>query len=332
MSHGIKLFSIRRWRQFGPLRSAMLALIVWTAHAIGWLDPVERFVYDHYLRGSIAITGSPAKVLLVSVDDEEPLRDADRAWTLVETLRDLGAARILFTFVPDVEASFFERTESAPNVILGRHLERHPLRTTELRLAPLPAAAHGYLLQTAAVHIEPPRGGLHRFHRAWYVVDGREERTLEGRLLDDPTIPSVPDSGVFGVYFQGKTGSLPQVRSRRVIDGGLIPELVEGRTVVVGRVSRNPGAGVVTPTTHDYEKMSLLEYHGNAANTLLSGQVRQPLGPMGSLILIALTTVAMGVLIRWCDATFGTWILSIGFLSALAVSFVAFVFQQIWLP
>ena len=91
----------------------------------------------------------------------------------------------------------------------------------------------------------------------------------------------------FGIRFRGGPGSLPSVDLDEVLAGNLVRSLVEGRTVLVGPVGFHPSDGAETPTTEG-SRMSSLEIHGHALDTLLRNAPVRRTGAGGTILPLLL--------------------------------------------
>ncbi len=78
--------------------------------------------------------------------------------------------------------------------------------------------------------------------------------------------------GPYLVDFRGGVGSLPHVHATTLLQQQLTGEFVRDRVVLLGRAEDALSPGLATPTTNRSRRMSLLEYHGHALNTILTGR------------------------------------------------------------
>ena len=253
-------------------RAAALAGAVWLLGTLGGLDLLDGVVYDTFYRWENDGCSDPVHVLLVELPSSA-LDDETLVLRLIEELRRRGARQSVVAFQPPV--SWREIRDEAllrSDVVVPIHVEPDPLDPDSLMFAERFDAVKEPL-RRGVLRRPPGAAGSCRSHYSRLLV---EERTLpsleaaafagvEGRLPDH-----LPD--VYLVRFRGPAGSIPVVSLARVLSGDVLPELVAGKSVLIGREASFEDAGLITPTTERHDGMSLLEYHGHALDTLLGSR------------------------------------------------------------
>lgn len=296
----------------------------------------DAVLYDLSTRYSSAQTTTP-QVLVVAVDHKD--RDAsDVLWLRVlDTLTKFEARQILFTFLPpNTTPDFYKRTIAAGNVIFGRNLLITASDIEPTRLEPWPVAVTT-LEQTpffGVVALPPSSDGVYRRQHAWHTVQGQRYPALETqaiRQLDNNQWPAPEQS--YWVNFQSGYGSLPIIDLARLAQDRLIPELVRGRSVLIGLVPSPLTPNLHTPLdTTTSSGLPLLLFQAYALETLLHNKPIEKLVPSLTLVILIFTVFANLIIYQWGGIRFGLWV-TIGSLLIYALSaWLALTYTQHWLP
>ncbi|WP_448206764.1 hypothetical protein [Azospirillum sp. sgz302134] len=203
--------------------------------------------------------------LIVEMPGEGMSDGGPDRWTpAVKALRDLGAARILL-----VPAS------GAPGLPDGAQDGRNDL----------------FVARPSA--LAPAEHGIHRRQWTSIPVEGDRAPTVEAAAARAAGA-AVPEAGERGflLRFADDARPLPTAGYDSLVNGRLLPQMVAGRTVLVGPAS---GPGLNTPVTPGAETMSALAFHASAFATLLAGPPLE-FGLLGTVVLVALAC-ALGALV-----------------------------------
>ncbi|HYD29542.1 MAG TPA: hypothetical protein VEB64_01580, partial [Azospirillaceae bacterium] len=285
--------------------------------ALGLFRLPNDLLFDAAVRIGLGERGVESTVLLVETT-ADPAGGDPAVWSrMLDELRRLGARRVVFTFDPALPGGGGE------DVVIGhpgRPSERQPGAWT---LAPSPNAL-------AAAVIPAATYGIHR-RQATAVA------TEEGGMV--PTIEAwaagltpVSSGEVFLVRFGRSADDLPRVGIGRVLDGGLVATLVEGRTVLVGPGGTVAGRGLNTPITPDLAALTPLEFHAFATGSLLAGAAIRDVGWLGTAALPLVFSLAGAVVYRRASPRSALW-LALGLpLPILLVAFVALLWADRMLP
>jgi len=286
-----------------------VALFVGVVSSVGLLDPLDGAAYDlvHRLFPPAA-TRPPAVVLL----DWDAGRSDDAVRILAE-LRGLGAKTIAFAASP-----WSEPPESV-------------LRGGDVVVGVSPGGVVSGL-PTGAV-VEPlTNGGVARQQRTREVIDGREYPTFDVTVASHAA-PALPyPAGPYLVGYRGGAGSLPRVEARALLAGELVPELVQGRAVLVGRSADGTSPTLVTPTAPTRPGFTLLEYHGQAVNSLLTGTTVHTLPAWAGWLLLVGATTATALVVQWLDVRAAAWVL-VAALAGVGLAVAGlFIYALVWVP
>jgi len=332
-----KTLTVPRLLYNGIVIAIVIVLGTWMFHVIGIFQLPDAMLYDLAVRYSPAKSTAPS-VLLIAIEPKD--RDAnEQSWlNVLETLAKLDARQILFTFLPqNASRRFYERANAMGTVIFGRGLVTDPSgNPDETRLEPWPAVVGdlGQTLPFGVIALPPADNGHYRRQYVGFTVQGQRYPVLEtrgaGLLTGDP--PPLSDQP-YWVNFQGGQDYLPIVGLQRLLQDGLIPELVRGRSVLVGLLPSPRTPGLHTPLDRATDSgIPLLVFQGYALQTLLHHQPIQPLSAPVVLAILMVVVFASIMLYQWGRLRFGLWVTSGILLIYAALVWLALAYVQWWLP
>ncbi len=313
----------------GPLLGLVVVLVVWALAAGGILEFVDGPLYDLASRLRASVGSRSANVVLVTVPEEAAVAGREPWDDLLAALAHLGPRSVVFTFPPGDLTTSLRGNGGAAGWWYGRRI----LAGSSEGGLSLDAGGSGPSDRLAGVvAVAPATLGVHRRQRAGYEVGGVRFDSLEVGVARRLGVANLPAEGTFLIAFRGGPGALPSVDLDRALHGGLIADLVEDRVVLVGRITADATAGLLTPTTTGIRRMSSLELHGQALDGLLAGD---RLRTLGSWLLLPLLLVlgGGGVVLYQRVSTRLTWRLT----AALTVLYpllagVALVTAGLWVP
>ena len=328
-------FKVRGWSYAGLLIGIAVALGIWLLSTSGALRPAAGILYDPVLRYKSRLTRGDSPVFLVAVDPDAATPD-EAAWLkTLEALQKLGARRVVFNFLPaQVTPAFYEKAAGRGNVLFGRGMVPDPDDPDAVQPAPLPPPVAGREIPTGVVGVPPATRGVSRSQHASYRIADRAYPALEAAAAEsDFAAPVALGGRDYLVNFRGGPGSLPNVPLGKVLSGNyLTARMVEGKTVLIGAGARGADPGVHTPTTADDRPMSLLEFQGQALDTLLTGRRIREAGP-GATLLILLLVAAVSVLAyQRMDVRWASWFTAGVLVLYAGTTAVLFVSSNIWPP
>jgi len=250
---------------------------------------LDEWAYDLFERLTLN-PQAPAQVLLVEAA-QETQEQGDKTWlTLLNSLEAKKAKQIVFTFMPKrVSSDFYCKAHQYGNVFFARSIQRDvqisqnaPLQKGEMgiELEPLPKLPVDCQIQFGVVDIPPHTHGIHRQQHLAFDIKGESYPALEivaaehfigkplSKFVHSTTLVQEAD---YRVHFGKGLDEFPQLKLKRILAGGLVSELVEQRSVIIGLAQPSNLPGLHTPLamTHDI-MISMPEYHALALNTLLN--------------------------------------------------------------
>jgi len=105
------------------LKVILVAGLVWLSSALGMLQPLNDFFYDHFATLHLHPPAPGSGILLLEVEDEVLEGGSDVYRDIIQRFSDLGARHILFTFTPDfIDAEFLGGLPDSPPISWGRRL------------------------------------------------------------------------------------------------------------------------------------------------------------------------------------------------------------------
>ena len=171
--------------------------------------------------------------------------------------------------------------------------------------------------------------GVQRWQWTKVRVDDSERHTLEGVIANlEGTPPNLVPSQ-YRIAYRGPAGSLPYFTARHVLDGKFIPELIRGKVVLVGPRSERTDHRV--HVSSDAAGMDLLEFHGQAVNTLLARRPICDASPAARVLFAMVMTVAMSWMYRNCRLGPGITVMFLGAGAVVSASGCALAFVGTWI-
>jgi len=311
-------------------KALLIAVAVWGAWLLGLSAPFDAVLYDAYQHALSSSTDLSAEVLLVQLDREEEQADGATLVDLARRLRRLGATSVGFTHAPSDEELYRQAAEELENVVVGRQLvlDRRDASGRSLEALP-PGVEPGR--HFGVVTVGPSTRGILREQRAWVEIDGVRHVALE--VLLSPGVARAEDSDEFYlIRFRGGAGSLPIVNASTVLAEGMVPEIVAGRAVLIGPMIDRNSRIIETPSTIGAERMSQLELHGHALNTLLNDRRTARLGGGALLSLVVAIAFCSWLIFQWVDVRFATWITASACLFYLVLTWLLLDWANVWTP
>jgi len=309
---------IRPWRTPGGLFALAAPGLIWLLSLAGLLDAFSGVAYDGLMRLSARFRREAARVVLVELEPQRAVGEPAYR-RMLGLLDSLGAHRVAFTFLPaDVSPAFYEEAVRR-GVVFGWPVVPDPEDPDQRRLADLPAGVALPDGSFGLVAAPPGSGGVHRHAHAHLSIGTRRYPALEIAVAEASgaaRLPAAVDS--YLVYFSGGPGSLPAASLESLLQGALVSELVQGRTVLVGPALALGQPGLHTPTTSDSQAMSLLEFQGHALDTLLSGRMPRKLGGLATLLVLMVLTLPTLLVYQRLEVRLASW-LTLGLLALHAL-------------
>ncbi|MDH3465054.1 MAG: CHASE2 domain-containing protein [Gammaproteobacteria bacterium] len=290
-----------------PLAAVFFAVVITLAtfamSALGVLEYPNGILYDLTMRfgPSAQTTTDDVVVILAPSGDDESL---STQWSAaLTTLTELGAKQIIFSTPPrGGSPEFYQQARRLGNVTFGRVVHSDD---EGIRIGAWPDAAADFDLQYGSVAVPPAIHGSHRRQHATLTIDGKRHAVLEWtaayRFLGGTAALPLES---YLVNFQGPADRLPIISMRRLLEQGLIPELVRDRNVIIGVDSAQPSIGLHTPITGNGPMLPLAVFQGYALDTLIEQRWIRTTPLSVVLLIIAFVVIANLAVYQWIQVRF----------------------------
>lgn len=269
--------------------AVIIAVGVFLVELLGLFEPFDDLAYDRATRFLAQRSLLPAEVLLVYASPQPSEMESDDLLALLDRLEEFRAMHVALAM--PLPQNVVERCLNRKNITIGHTVVRD--RTDPELFHPISRAsldATGSM--QPAVVMPPPRHGIYREQLTQVAIDGKRRPTLESAVAQH-LHNSASAGSLFRIRFRGGTGSLPHLTLESAINGGLVPELVSGKVVLIGRAEAPSHFGISTPTTDEFDQMPVLEFRGHALNTLVTRSAVESTGPgVKWLIYVAVAIIA----------------------------------------
>ncbi len=310
---------------------AVITLVTWILMAAGVFRIPDGLIYNFLVGLSPSSSSPPSNVLIVKTGFER-MGEGDGVWlALLRELRRQGAKQVVFTFLPTrVSREFYEEAAASRMVIFGRQFLEDESSSMQV-LAPFPPSAANLKLPFGVLVDPPDESGMHRYQHTNVVVNGSRYPTLEAVAAGRFTGATVETSTSVLINFLGRGGGIPGVSLDRALGGGLIPELVKGKSVIIGFANMAHEPGLRTPLAGGRD-IALLDYRGYAIDTFIAGSgiIEVPL--VVQFLFVAFIVFAGLVLQTFFEMRFLTWLTLAAIIASLGSCWLLLLFGHIWLP
>lgn len=319
---------------YSPFAYALLAtLMIWLAGVSGLSGVANGFFYDRVTALTASGDGRDRSLLLIEGAVQNSRVD-DAAWMgLLNALEQLQVRQVVFGFLPNASRAFYKRAAEMDKVIFGRRLVASREAAGDLVLEPLPIAAQGLPLRFGIMRLAAGEQGVHRRQDRGLIVGGVVYPSLETVAASSwhgRELAARPDAP-FLINYVGDREGPPQIALERALAGELIPELVAGKSVLIG-LADPEGYRVFTPLSGRTPSLTSLQVHGEALETLLRDHAIQEIHPGLQLLTLLVITSVSFALFQFLSVRFtvGVTLFLLGGYALLA--WVALSQFGVWVP
>lgn len=309
-----------------------IILSIGLASSFGIFNVTNGMVRDAMMRINFDAQASERLILVEA--ERSAVEQGDDVW--LKALQNLLAhdvKQLVFTVFPAAASEEFYRAAAASGkVTFGRQAASIRERP-DAAAGAFPASVAETGPAIGIVGMADSEHGVYRRQFAVKKIDNAVYPSLEylaaRQVLDDAArLPA----GDYLVNFIGGTARLPKIGMQRVLAGGLVNELVGGKTVLIGVSGLEPVAELYSPIAEEEGLISDLTFHGFALDTLLSERQITLLPPWAALLLLLCTAFGSLFLCQWLAFHISA-LASLG-LSALygILCWVALHTLALWLP
>ena len=296
-----------------------------TGHANGW-------VYDLFNQFSPLSEKPHVSVVLVTASPEQAYRD-DTLWRVaVENLFAAGARGVAFSFQPKgLSESFFHELTSNERVVIARTLSRDPTSDDFTLLEPWVYPSESESNRWGSVHLSVDGDGVYRSHKLSTTGYDTFEWVVATRLSTE--FSSSQDSNFdYMINFLAGRDSLPRVSVERVVERGVVPELVENKIVLIGLDDPAQQIGLPTPLGDGEKSLSLLEFYGFGIDSLVNSSYISTTPTWLVILLLLFIAFLSLIILQWGGILAAMRIAVILLVVYLATAALALWFFHFWLP
>ncbi len=289
-------------------------------------------LYDFFNRLSPLANEQGSSVVLVTVSPEHLYAD-DALWQVaVGRLFAAGAKGVVFGFQPKgLSGDYFSELFSTSGVILARQLARDPISDQFSTLEALPLSVDNTKIAWGVVYLANDSDGIYRSHKSSQTPYTTLEQLAAITFAGSHYSPQHPP-GDYLINFLAGRDALPRVTIERVVERGVIPELVSGKVVLIGLHDAYQQIGLPTPIGSGSDSLSLLEYQGFAVDTLLNARPIYPAPVWLVVVLLWAIALLSLVLLQWVGVMAATRITVLMLVLHLFSAVIALGLFLLWIP
>jgi len=321
-------------RRLPPTLAVVLAtVLIWCLGVIGLGKPLDGRIHDALIRATTGWSPERSRVLLVYAHRRIAREAPDWITRVADRLSAAGSLGVgVFIPAADMDHDMIAQAVTARHIFLmrdGPQNSHHFVDRDQSPRAPSLADPTG-VPPAGSLTLPPADGGVVRYYYGRGVRGGRWslEAIIGRSVLGD--VQRIP-VGCFEVWFRGGIDSLPHIDAATVLDEEVIPELVAGKVALIGYAPDSMSPGITTPTT-PRARMSLLEFHGHALNTVLTGASIVGFGQLPLLTVMIITGLCGCLLYRRVDPMYLLPLLLSATMAILVAAFTCLVVWHIRLP
>ncbi len=305
---------------------------LWFAHLFGLFSVLNGYSYDLMMRSFPEKTASE-KIIVIEVDSSYAEK-GDEIWLkLLKALLSSDAEGVAFAFLPEnVTPKFYQLAAESHKTTFGAHLVETVGELNQESLF-LPNASLATDIEYGLISKPLSQHGVFRTQHSVTATNGVNFPSFEKRAAqmqsDDLDVLSNDD---FRVNFIGNQYRIPKIQIERILNDGLIDELVAGRTVLIGVNRHQSLLQYFTPVSTDQHMTSEVMFHAFALDTLLSARQISDLPVWMFLLLIVCVTTASLFLGQWLGFRVSMYASMIASLASVVAVWGVLHHLSIWIP
>ena len=309
-----------------------IVILLWTAHFFSFFSLSNGFNYDVLMR-SYSSTGASEQLIVIEMDSSYAER-GDEVWlTLLKQLLAYDVKQIAFTILPEqVTEQFYQLAVDSGKTVFGVHVVKNSEGSGHV-VSQFPKAAADKKIVYGLISTVPSQHGVVREQHSVIKANGLSFPGFEKRVAEEvlDATEQLPETD-FRVNFIGNQDRIPRIRIQRVLSGGLISELVSGRTVLVGVNGHETLSQYYTPVSTDRQLTSEVMFHAFALDTLLSARQISVFPSWALLVLILSITGASLFLCQWLTFQMSLAVSVVATIIFVVVGWFTLHVFYIWIP
>jgi len=326
-----------------------ILLLSWTTY----FAQLNSTAYDFTLRLAGSVTPT-SPIVIVAIDDESLYRNGAWPWSRVKLARLLDGIEAGGPRVIGMDLLLDENKTEEEDNALAAAISKVPSIVLATRIISDNGVEHWHQpneqfvqkhVALGHVHADPDFDGISRRIFSAKVAEGRVVPAFAAVVLDAAGLPGkgagelragrarVVRPQAFNIRFIGDNGSFKHVPAWKVLDGAVNPDEFKNEIVLIGFTAEGSDLDQwFTPFAQSGQKMSGVEIHANAIETLYNGSAIAEASDIA--VLAGLFLMVMGL--WWVDSRFeGRRFYAAAVMagpSILALSWLLIKYGSLWLP
>lgn len=273
---------------------ASVIVLLSIAHFSSSFSLFNGFSSDFLMR-TLPSTQASKEIIVIEADVRYR-ESGDEVWlTVLNQLLEHDVKQIAFNFLPShVSEQFYQLAVASGKVVFAANVTKS-LEANDLVVQAFPPAVAQNDIAYGLISTIPSQQGIYRFQHSTIKANGIVFPSFEKRVAQQTlkNRDDLPDSD-YRVNFIGAQDRIPKLRIKRVLTGGVVNELVSGRTVLVGLNRHGTLANYYTPISIDQNLTSEVMFHAFALDTLLS-QRQINLFPSWAFVLLIIIITGLNL-------------------------------------
>ena len=319
-------------RQLIGLEESIIALLfIWVIGFTPFISSLDYLFYDYYNSVTPASSAVQPSVLLIEADYDAYAQPEAKIQMeqVARKLLENDAAQLVFLFDPQLSADFYTLPQVSGKLVIGRLAMADANKKQIVRLMSKPTP-FSHNVPIGIVSLPYPQSGIYR--EQYSAV-----KSTEGVL---PAIEMLAAKGrgisvfsqTYWVDFVGGITTLPRLSIAQAVQGNIVPELIRGRSIVIGLTGGNAQVGIHYPGSYGHATASANEFHSFALNTLLNNSAVEPFSSIGRLSLLALISLFVVVIFQLAPIHLAP-VLTLGMIGfSSALTWLLLVLLHKWAP
>ncbi len=326
-----------------------ILLLSWTTY----FAQLNSTAYDFTLRLAGSVTPT-SPIVIVAIDDESLYRNGAWPWSRVKLARLLDGIEAGGPRVIGMDLLLDENKTEEEDNALAAAISKVPSIVLATRIISDNGVKHWHQpneqfvqkhVALGHVHVDPDFDGISRRIFSAKVAEGRVVPAFAAVVLDAAGLPGkgagelragrarVVRPQAVNIRFIGDNGSFKHVPAWKVLDGAVNPDEFKNEIVLIGFTAEGSDLDQwFTPFAQSGQKMSGVEIHANAIETLYNGSAIAEASDIA--VLAGLFLMVMGL--WWVDSRFEGRRFYVAAVLAgpaiLALSWLLIKYGSLWLP
>ncbi len=276
-------------RYFVVYVSIILTFIILVLTQFGFFKTLDGFLYDTLVK--FTLKENKNNIILIEVDRKHKYEDIHYTLDILDKIEKFNPKKIIYTFKPN-ELKKAELMSKIDNTIFGE------------------------------IHLAKSILGIYRYQNSYF----NSNKSLELQASKEILNYDVNINQKYLVNFNGKN-KFAKLSSHRVLQNGVIKELIEDKIVIIG--FKKAEIGLYTPLSE--ESISELEFFAYSLDTLLKNKPIMEFNLLYEAILLVVL-VFIGILFHGIIVSLSEWMILfiVGFY--ILVGFLILNFFNIFIP